>query len=99
MFAVNMDSQTVMVSKAKCFYYTYFTMSSAEDRIRCCVNLVTLLMPSPSSPRSNTSMQPFSLSVYKICRELSTSILIMGSSSYNAAFRNEGTKNERALVE
>lgn len=74
-------------------------MSTAEETIFPCVNLTTLLNPSPSAPKSNTSMQPFSLNVYRMFLELSTSILTIGSSSYKAALRNEGTKNDKALVE
>lgn len=79
--------------------FTYLTISVAEDTILPWVNLTTLLRLSPFCPKSNTSMQPFSLNVYRIFRELSTSILTIGSSSYKAAFRNDGTKNDKALVE
>lgn len=78
---------------------SYLTISMANDTIFPCDNLTTLLKSSPLCPKSKTSMQPFSDSVYKVCRELSTSILTIGSSSYNAAFRNDGTRNERAFVE
>lgn len=78
---------------------SYLTISTADETIFPCVNLTTRLRLSPSAPKSKTSIQPFSLKVYKIFLELSTSIFTIGSSSYKAAFRNEGTRNDNALVE
>lgn len=78
---------------------TYDIMSKASDAILAWASLVILLVLSPSLPRSYNSMQPFSLKVYNIWRELSTSILTMASSSYNAAFIKAGIKYDNVLVE
>lgn len=53
----------------------------------------------PFSPKSKTSIEPFSVNKYKICRLLSIDICTIPSSSLNAALRKDGTKKDRELVE
>lgn len=78
---------------------TYLTMCTAYCTMVAWVMLITLLVDVPPSPRSNTSIHPFSVKVNKILRLSSMLICTMGSSSPNARFRNDGMRNERALVE
>ena len=78
---------------------TYLTICTAYCTMVACVMEVTLLVDVPESPRSNTSMRPFSVSVNRMFRELSMLIWVIGSSSLNVRFRNEGIRNDSVPVE
>lgn len=78
---------------------TYLTVFIALLTKEDCESFATLDIEFPFSPKSKTSIDPFSVSKYKICRLSSMDICTIPSSSLNAALRNDGTRKDKELVE
>lgn len=78
---------------------THLTIWKAVCTILFSDSECTFLIDVPFSPKSYATIVPLSDNVYNIWRLLSTEICEIASSSLNAAFINDGTRKDSALLE